>query len=224
MTTWTRRVAAALRSSKVRNGIAQVAVEWMERHINENRGQPRKGAIGASGSGIDGITHAPLKPIYGQRWVTSKPAGGFTKTRTVTYQTPKGKTRKRTEYLIETPSYRNGGQPLRNTGALTNSLNARGMVRGSGMRLVLRGNKYGLYQDMGFVTSGPNYIPLTKRGARYDSSERASASGMISGKDYTGSRKGVTVPARPFLLPTSKDKHAIGISIKLGLQSILKGK
>jgi hypothetical protein len=60
VSTWSRRVAAALRNTRIRQGIAQLAVAWMENHINENRGQPRQGAVGASGAGPDGIAHRPL--------------------------------------------------------------------------------------------------------------------------------------------------------------------
>jgi phage gpG-like protein len=224
VSTWSRRVAAALRNTRIRQGIAQLAVAWMENHINENRGQPRQGALGASGAGPDGVAHRPLKPLFGRKWVRSRPKGGFTRSRTVTYTTPGGKVKQRTEYMIETPGYRNGGQPLRDTGRLANSVNARGDRQTNGIRLVLRGLKYGLFQDMGFQTAGPNYIPLTKKGARYDSGKKARAAGMVPGQDFTGRKKGVTVPARPFLLPTRNDRRDIGVSIKLGLESILKGK
>ena len=217
-------MAAALRNTRIRQGIAQLAVAWMENHINENRGQPRQGAIGAAGAGPDGVAHRPLKPLFGRKWVRSRPKGGFTRSRTVTYTTPSGKVKQRTEYMIETPGYRNGGQPLRDTGRLANSVNARGDRQSNGIRLVLRGLKYGLFQDMGFQTAGPNYIPLTKKGARYDSGKKARAAGMVPGQDFTGRKKGVTVPARPFLLPTRNDRRDIGVSIKLGLESILKGK
>ncbi len=227
MSTWSRRVAAALRNTRIRQGIAQLAVAWMENHINENRGQPRQGAVGASGAGPDGVAHRPLKQLFGRKWVRSMPKGGFTRSRTVTYTTPGGKVKQRTEYMIETAGYRNGGQPLVNRGTgggLLGSLNARGDRQSNGIRLVLRGHKYGLFQDMGFQTAGPNYIPLTKKGARYDSGKKARAAGMVPGQDFTGRKKGVTVPARPFLLPTRNDRRDIGVSIKLGLESILKGK
>lgn len=224
MSNWSRRVAAALRSTRIRQGIAQLAVAWMEAHIADSRGQPRRGAVQATGGGPDGMPYKPLKPLFGRKWVRSMPKAGFTRSRTVTYTTPGGKTRQRTEYMIETPGYRNGGQPLRDTGRLANSVNARGDRQSAGLRIVLRGLKYGLFQDMGFRTAGPNYIPLTKRGARYDSRKQASAAGMIPGQDFTGRKKGVTVPGRPFLLPTRNDKRDIGVSIKLGLESILKGK
>ena len=224
MSTWSRRVAAALRNTRIRQGIAQLAVAWMENHINENRGQPRQGALSASGAGPDGVAHRPLKPLFGRKWVRARPKGGFTRSRTVTYTTPGGKVKQRTEYMIETPGYRNGGQPLRDTGRLANSVNARGDRQSNGIRLVLRGLKYGLFQDMGFQTAGPNYIPLTKKGARYDSGKKARAAGMVPGQDFTGRKKGVTVPTRPFLLPTRNDRRDIGVSIKLGLESILKGK
>ena len=36
--------------------------------------------------------------------------------------------------------------------------------------------------------------------------------------------KGVTVPARPFILPTRDDLRTLGVSIYLGLKILLKGK
>lgn len=223
MSAWSRRVAAALRSTRIRQGIAQLAVAWMEGHIADGRGQPRRGAVGATGGGPDGMPYKPLKPLFGRKWVRSMPKAGFTRSRTVTYTTPGGKTRQRTEYMIETPGYRNGGQPLRDSGLLADTVNARGDRQSSGIRIVLRGQKYGLFQDMGFRTPGPNYIPLTKRATRYDKGKIARAAGMIPGQDFTGRKKGVTVPGRPFLLPTRNDKRDIGVSIRLGLESILKG-
>lgn len=121
-------------------------------------------------------------------------------------------------------SYRAGGQPLRNTGKLQRSLSATGTSSGNNLRLTLRGMRYGLYQDRGFKTKGPNYIPLTRKGARqHGTGNNPNAEGLKRGKDFLMAWKGVTVPSRPFILPTREDLRSFGKSVYLGLKAVLKG-
>jgi len=223
VTNWTNKVAAALRSQTVRQGIAQLAVAWMSEHIEEGRGRPQQGAFMADSPGPDGAPYRPLKALYGRRWVTGKPDGPVVKRRTRTVYGKKGKARKVTESLVEVPSYRNGGQPLRNTGKLLGSLNAKSATKSGGFRITMRGEGYGIYQDMGFSTSGPNFIPLTKAASRKADSKAARAAGMTRGSDYLRARKGVRVPARPFIMPTRNDLRALGKNIYTGLSAVLKG-
>jgi len=218
MTPWRDKVRAALRKPEVLQGIAAIAAEWMEEHIADNQG---RGANGLP------VKHKPLKTVVGQSWVNSKPKGGYSATRLRRYlATVKGKTvpRYRTQYLIQNTSYRDGGQPLRDTGSLARSLGASATNSGSKIKLAMHGNRYGLYQDRGFKTNGPNYIPLTKKGKRgHGTGQNPNKEGLTRGKDFAMAWKGVTVPARPFILPTKADMISFGNSIYLGLKAVLKG-
>ena len=204
------RVKAALASPPVQNGIAQAFVGIMRDHIDESYGR-------APGGGR--VAHKPLKDLFGRAWKRKSDGGRVIRTRTV------GKKKKRTEYLVEVPSYRNGGQPLRNTGAMWRSLNAQAGSVVGGLRVTLRGLAHAAYQDKGFSTNPPkgNFIPLTKKGARHATGANPKDEGMKRGKDYFMARRGVTVPARPFLLPTREDMGIIGRSIAIGLRSVFRG-
>lgn len=152
------------------------------------------------GRGAGGVTvsHKPLKTLTSRYW------------------TPKG--------LKVANSYRNGGQPLRNTGKLQRSLSATGKSNGNNVRLTLRGLRYGLYQDRGFKTKGPNFIPMTLKGARqHGTGNDPNTEGLTKGEDYLMAWRGVTVPSRPFILPTRDDLRTFGKSVYLGLKAVLKG-
>lgn len=231
-------IAKALKRREVITGIAQAAVEWMSEHIDENKGRGENGGE---------VRHKPLKPLFGKKWV-----GGKKPSETFTYETgglelangsfsttsfkrfirtsrrgrrnARGEITRRARHLVLVPGYRNGGQPLRDTGKLYGSLNARARASGTSINITMKGRKYGLYQDRGFTTKGPNYIPLTKRGKRgHGTGRNPSAEGLSRGKDYFMARKGVTVPARPFILPTRADLRTLGVTIYLGLKAVLKG-
>jgi hypothetical protein len=209
---WSRKVAAALRKPEVRAGIAQLFAANMKKHIDENYGRGRDGS--AEG-------HRPLKNLFGTYWASSAPKYGIV----VGTKKVQGKgKRKKTLKEIQVPSYRNGEQPLRNTSKMYNSLNAAGARTSSGIAVTLRGLKYALYQDKGFKTSEPNYIPLSKKGARnHATGANPMTEGLKRGRDFFIARRGVTVPSRPFLLPTRAEMKDIGASIFMSLQSILKG-
>jgi len=235
---WSRRVKAALRNRAVTTGIAQVAVEWMSTHIEDNYGR------GPSGQAVP---HKPLKPLFGKKWVGGKkptqsftyetggvqlPGGGWSTTTFKRFirtsrrgrRNAAGKIVRTARHLVLVPGYRNGGQPLRDTGKLFGSLNAKGASAADKIVLTMRGRKYGLYQDKGFTTSGPNYIPLTLKGKRkHGTGNNPRREGLSPGRDYFMARRGVTVPARPFILPTREDLRTLGTTIYLGLKSILKG-
>lgn len=218
MSRWMKMVRAALDDPKVRAGIGQIATSWMVEHIERNEGRGRAGGI---------VNHAPLKPVYGERWVTSRPRGGaFVRSRKVT-SIVNGKLRTRTEYLVRQEGFRTAtsGQPLRDTGYLVGNLSAEGAKRGKGLSIVLRGPRYGLYQDRGFSTKGPNYIPLTMKGRRgHSTGANPNAEGLVRGRDFKMAWKGVTVPSRPFLLPTRPDLRMLGRSVYMSLRAILKGR
>ncbi len=203
---WSDRVRRALREPQIAAGIAQIVAGAMKDHIDESQG---RGASGAS------VPHQPLKNLTSEVWTFKKPKGAkVVATR---------KVGTRTEYRIRVDGYRNGGHPLRDTGQMYREMNAGGVATSAGMRITLRGPRHALYQDRGFSTKRTNFIPLTlaaKRGHGTGNDPRAE--GFAEGRDYLLARRGVTVPSRPFLLPTRKEMTEIGKSIFLGLRSILK--
>lgn len=212
---WGERVRKALKDPKVITGIAQVATAWMEEHIQRNEG---RGAGGAT------VAHKPLKKLTGRFWTGSRPRNATVIASRKVTKIVNGKAVTRTMYQVEQVGYRHGGQPLRDTGKLAGSLSASGTAQGNSIRIAMSGRRYGLYQDRGFRTKGPNYIPLTRKGARqHGTGNNPNNEGLTRGKDYMMRWRGVTVPARPFILPTRADMIVLGRSIYLGLKNLLKG-
>lgn len=106
--------------------------------------------------------------------------------------------------------YRAGGTPLYDTGNLFNSLKGVTKPLSDGAALVLQGSMIALLQSRGFRTTGPNWIPFTRRAMK----QRATMSGggksssrrsfATSNPDGLLVARGVTVPARPlFKWPTT---------------------
>jgi hypothetical protein len=216
MSVWSKKVRQALDNPRIVKGIAALAGVWMSEHIDKNFGR---------GAGGRAVPHAPLKTVKGRSWSSSKPKDGSALAVRKIVIDKDGKPRNRTMYLIENTSYRAGGQPLVDTGKLIGSLGASGTSAGSGIKVTMQGRKYGLYQDRGFTTKGPNFIPLTKRGRRGHATGRnPNKENLVRGKDFLMAWRGVTVPSRPFILPTRDDLQRMGKDIYLGLKSILKGK
>jgi len=219
MSRWSKKVREALRSDKVRQGIGQIAVAWLTEHIEQNRGRGKSGGV---------VSHAPLKPVFGEAWVNSRPRDGSSvvRTRRVT-KVVNGRIRTSTQYLVRNEGYRTttSGQPLRDTGEMLRSMGGQARLNGDKISLVLSGVKHALYQDRGFRTKGPNYIPLTRKGKRgHATGANPNAEGLKRGKDFKMAWKGVTVPSRPFLLPLRSDLRTLGKSIYMGLKAVLKGK
>ncbi len=127
--------------------------------------------------GQPGLKWPPIKPMVG----TAKTKGGREKS----YE-----------------SYRNGGQPLRNTGALKQSFETN-VVKNSSMDIdcvVSSPLAYAAYQQYGFTTAGPNFIPLNRKAARsHVKGANPKLEGLVQGKDYIMAWNGVTVPARPIV-------------------------
>jgi hypothetical protein len=235
---WSRKVAAALRKPEVRAGIAQLFAANMRKHIDENYGRGDNG---------EPVAHKPLKPLFGKKWVGGKkptesfvyetgglmlPNGAWSTTKFDRLvqslrrrrRTKSGKMVKTTRHEVLVPSYRNGGQPLRNTGQMYRSLKAKGERTSTGFSVALTGLKHALYQDKGFKTSGPNYIPLTRKGARnHATGANPATEGLKRGRDWLKAKSGVTVPSRPFLMPTNDEMRDIGVNISMTLKFILKG-
>ncbi len=225
MSGWSRRVREALGRPAVQQGIAQLFEYYMKDHIDRSEGRGRGG---------NAVSHKPLSSVSGRRWVDSVgPNEVVVSTREVTTKVKmrgrngdETRLSRRKQYLVKTQSYRAGGHPLRDTSEMYGALNAVGMRVGRNkLRVTLRGPMYALYQDRGFSTSGPNYIPLSFKGKRkHGTGNNPNNEGLIRGKDYMMAWNGVTVPARPFLLPTRTEMRAVGKSIYMSLKSILKGR
>lgn len=116
-------------------------------------------------------------------------------------------------------SYRDGGQPLYDTGALARSIHATTTVTDTGFFVTIRGLSYGSKHETGFKTEGPNYIPLTQRGARrHATGSNPTADGLRRGKDFIMAWRGVTVPKRPWMLPTRGDLREFAMTIKTAIQ------
>lgn len=233
---WPTTVRAALQDSRVLAGISQVAASWMAAHIDASRGRGRGGKI---------VEYAPLKRVSGRYWTKKAPKNAVVlKTRkrySTKFKWVKGaladedmvlveETKMHVESQVEQVSYRFGGQPLRDTGDLYRSLGATASSGANSIKLTMQGNGYGRLHDRGFKTNGPvHFIPLTKKGRRgHAVGASPDAEGLIRGKDYVlrGSKKnpkGVTVPARPFILPLPDDLRDLGRSIYRGLRAVLKG-
>lgn len=124
-------------------------------------------------TGVDG-PWTPRKPLY-QRW-------------------------KSRGQLFVKPSPFNNLPLLKRTRALYKSITARVRKTGSGWQIVISGEEYGIYQDRGFSTSGPNFVPLTPQGMKRKGKR---------GKDFFIAKNGVTVPSRAFLEPTRESTVAI---------------
>jgi phage gpG-like protein len=211
---WANKVAQALKRPEVLNGVALAVSTYAQDHIDNSAGRGPSGAPQA---------FVPLSTKGGVYWTATKPKESSlilaTRQRTINVPGAKRKkTRVITEYKVRSVSYRAGEQPLRDTGRLMASLAGTAAVKDKGtVRVTLRGEAYGAYHEHGFRTSGPNFIPLTLKGRRKEA-------GLQYGKDFTVAKKGVTVPARPFLVPTDDELREIAVTIKMSLAIILKGR
>lgn len=190
----TDRIIKALKSRDVRDGIGGVIQHAVEEHISRSAG--RKGPL------------KPLKPLYGlyeKRVRKSKKFGHVT------------------IYGVQ-GSYRNGGQPLKDTGRLERSIRCKVVNTPEGMRAIVLGEPYGEPHERGFATKGPNFIPLTQKAKRAYAAGVAFVPGKLKqGKDYIMAWNGVKVPARPYMQPTREDMRTIGKSIYHGLKAALGG-
>lgn len=223
---WSERVAEALRDSTVRDGIATLVARYSKEHIETSKGRGDTGNLKPL---------APLSAVEGEYWTTKRPrdmsAVKQTRKRVVSKQVRRAKGRivtvkqEITEYLLSGQSYRNGGKPLRDTGEMMREMGAKADSMGKDLQIVLYGPLHAIFHEMGFETDGPNFIPMTKKGKREHATGRNPASeGLVQGKDYIMAWKGVTVPARPFMVPTNDEWVEIGKSIRMGLARILKGR
>lgn len=99
-------------------------------------------------------------------------------------------------------SFRNGAQPLRNTGRLKASFSSsfRRVSAREYECIVTSSRPDAAWQQNGFKSIGPNFIPLTKRAARtHVNGNNPKKEGLKLGVDYIMAWRGVTVPARPMI-------------------------
>lgn len=221
---WSKKVRKALSDPSVAKGISMLVARFAKEHIARSYGR------GPTGN------RAPLQPlaaVKGQYWTRSKPKGVApkeTRTRKEIRQRMgrdgkmKAQTVTVTEYLVEGDSYRTGGKPLRDTGQMMRDMGARGTLTGRGLSITMIGPLHAIFHEKGFETSGPNYIPLTRKGARgHSNGANPIKEGLQRGKDFTIAWDGVKVPSRPFMVPTNDEWVEIGKSIRMGIARILKG-
>ena len=115
-------------------------------------------------------------------------------------------------------SYRQGGQPLLDTGLLAASLNGTTEERPGGLRATLQGPVHAVYHQNGFTTKGPNFIPLTlkaKRTHRRGANPRDE--GLEEGKDYIMAWNGVTVPQRKIYNMPPENRAEIVESLQMAI-------
>lgn len=124
-------------------------------------------------------------------------------------------TRKKRGKVIkeEIKHYRAGGTPLYDTGNLFRSLRGVTTPTSDGVALTLQGSLIAVLQNKGFKTSGPNWIPFSRKAikqqaARGQKSKGRSRSNFVtSNPDGLVVARGVTVPARPlFAWPASAER------------------
>lgn len=109
---------------------------------------------------------------------------------------------------IGNTSYRRGGKPLQDTGALRASFFAVTRPTPRGWRVEVGSPlPYAVYHQEGFETSGPNYIPLTIKGAKKPKGADPDVLGLLPGVDYVMAWRGVTVPPRRMVGFTSRNRR-----------------
>jgi phage gpG-like protein len=224
---WRKRLSDVLRSDAVRKGIAAAVSAYAKKHIADSVGRGPNGET---------VALAALQTVASEYWTTKKPPKGekasATRQRLMIVKRKKKDgsvelvEQMKTEYKVSGVSYRKGGKPLRDTGNLLRSIGAKAEQTGPArLSIVMSGAIYGIYHEKGFSTSGPNFIPLTRKAKKnHATGANPYTEGLQAGKDYTVRYWGVTVPARPFLVPTSKEFSEIAKTIKIGIALSLKGK
>ena len=226
MADWAKRIAKAIRDPAVQNGIATLVARYSKEHIDNSVGRGENG---------EATELEPLKAVKGQYWTNRKPKDGSgikgTRQRTVTKTVKRGGKsvsvkQKVTEYLLEGESYRAGGKPLRDNGDMMREMDAKASTIGKNIQITMYGPLHAIFHEKGFTTNGPNFIPLTLKARRSHATGKKNPAkeGLKRGKDYIMAWNGVTVPKRPFMVPTNDEWVEIGKSIRMGLNRILKGR
>lgn len=117
-------------------------------------------------------------------------------------------------------SYRRGGKPLLDTRQGYAAVNAHSMRSGTTTAVTINAPAYMVYQHKGFVTKGPNFIPLSLLAKRtHKTGMNPKDEGLKRGIDYWIFHRGVSVPARPFAKLGSKYLHRLARSLYLDLRA-----
>ena len=99
---------------------------------------------------------------------------------------------------------RRGGEPLRDTGALYQSVTQRATKTPNGAQSEVGSPlMHGLYQQNGITTKGPNFIPITARAKDGWNSK------LVLGWDYVMAWNGVKVKPRVWMRFTDRNKRDI---------------
>lgn len=111
---------------------------------------------------------------------------------------------KHTALAVAAESYRKGGQPLRDNGFLAASFFTKYafVFEAEGAALIVAASNaiYAGWQQTGFKTKGPNFIPLTLQARRrHVLHANPFLEGLEEGVDYIMAWRGVDVPARPII-------------------------
>ena len=111
--------------------------------------------------------------------------------------------------------YRAGGRPLQGNGHLMAGLHSETVARSNGISVtLLDGSGYGVYHQHGFKTNGPNYIPLTLKGARrHVNGRNPEEEGLVEGKDYFIAWNGVDVPQRKIFNMPPENRQELGKAV-----------
>lgn len=100
--------------------------------------------------------------------------------------------------------HRRGGEPLRDTGALYQSIRQESVKTPNGAQAVVGSPlAHGLYQQNGIKTKGPNFIPITARAKNGWNAK------LVPGWDYVMAWNGVKVPPRVWMRFTNRNKRDI---------------
>lgn len=119
--------------------------------------------------------------------------------------------------------YRQGGEPLSDRGGsgLKGSLGGVTESTDTGVRIRLTTNeRYALFHQSGFTTSGPNFIPLTRKAARdHRPGGNPREEGLEYGVDYVMAWKGVTVPQRKIFNMPPENRRDLADAVVAALRS-----
>ena len=212
----------------LRKASAAIAVEQLEQWDNafKNSGQPSakwkplwandfEGKISEKhllglGSAAMGISHAEKQLKDAKEQEESLKRAGKKKKGTAVKIAAKSLKKMELQYkksaalAVAATSYRKGGKPLNDDGILRASRQIKYnlVFESEGAAIICLSSNaiYANWQQNGFKTKGPNFIPLTKAARlRHVLHQNPAWEDLEEGVDYIMAWKGVNVPARPII-------------------------